>query len=192
MKVNEFRWITINDEKMAEYNNWSRPYEYAFILRKIRDLQLSNPSIHNTCCGTGDIHLQFAQALNALSDNVTHSDMIISDLFADSLNNIIKYNLLEESPQKFDIVMCVSSLEDAYDVSPENADIVFSNLLNQVKPNGRLLITCDYPTVSLPWCEDKLGQKILDCAPRLNSLNSIYPRADFSHYNIIAMDLTKE
>lgn len=190
-KVNEFKWLTTNDQCMREYDNWSRPYEYAYVINKIRSLTKSNSTIHNTCCGTQNIHLQFAQALNETSNNVTHSDMIISDMFSQSLNNVILYNLYENIDKTFDVVVCVSSLEDAYDVSPIYADKAFDNLMNQINFGGRLIITCDYPTVSLEWCEDKLGQKITESSPRLHSANSIYPRTDFSHYNIIAMDITK-
>ena len=118
--------------------------------------------------------------------------MIHSDLFTRSLKNLALYNLYDKSDQKFDIVVCVSSLEDTYDVSPANAQLAFDNMIDQVKPGGRLLITCDYPTVSLQWCEELLGQKIVEGGIRLHSMNSIYQRGDFAHYNIIAMDLTKE
>lgn len=190
--VNEFKWLTINDTCMREFNNWSRPYEYAYVLQKLNTLPHHEPSIHNTCCGTGDIHLQFAQRLNIISPNVTHSDMLISNLFSNSLTNFTKYDLYHKSDKTYDVVICVSSLEDAYDINPANADLAFSNMIDQVNPDGRLLITCDYPTVSLEWCENLLGQKISNTSPRLNSMNSVYPRTDFAHYNIIAMDLTKK
>lgn len=189
--VNEFRWLTTGDTCMREFDNWSRPYEYAYVLQKLKTLPHHKPFIHNTCCGTGNIHLQFAKRLDEISPNVTHSDMLISDLFASSLPNLIKYDLYQKSDRKYDVVICVSSLEDAYDINPANADLAFANMIDQINPGGRLLITCDYPTVSLEWCENLLKKKITDTYPRLNSANSAFPRTDFTHYNIIAMDLTK-
>lgn len=203
LSVNEFRWLTINDPCLMEFKNWSRTYEYAYVLNKIKQSNIKNPSIHNTCCGTGNLHAAFAKRLEDLSSNVLNSDMIQSDFFRSGYNFKL-YNMYNPSNESYDIVINVSSLEDA---SQKERELAFTNLINQVKPGGRLILTCDHHEsngchsggdcndhrVPIPLLERLLGQPIQPIDPRfkLNSARSVYAEAEFSNYNIIAIDVTK-
>ncbi len=191
--VNDFRWLSANDACMPEFSNWSRPYEYAFILNKIKSLSIKNPSIHNTCCGYSSLHLQFAKKLNELSTNCTHSD-IKKDFYFKEIETKY-YDITTANDKMFDVVICVSSLEDVYsETKPDNLKICFNNLINQVSIGGRLLITCDYPGVPLWYCEDMIGQKITNEKTKLSYANSILPDLNFkigAEYHIIVMDLIK-
>lgn len=187
--VNEFRWLTTDDQYMAEFNNWSRPYEYNWILQKLRKLSLNNPSVHNTCCGTQPIHLQFAQKLNQFSQNITHSDIFRSELFLKHFN-VEFYNIINPYPKSFDTVICVSTLEE---MVPSDREPAFDNLINQVNSGGHLLLTCDYPDVDLSFLESKLGTKILESnATKLCGSNSVFRNDEFSRLNIIAIDLIRK
>lgn len=189
-KVEEFKWITINDDYMSEFDNWSRPYEYAFFLNKIKSFSKNkqNPSIHNSCCGTEQIHLQFAKKIQLLSNNVYHSDIKISELFKTNLN-VYFNDITKPFDKKFDIVICVSTLEE---LRSEQRKDAFDNLIDQVNSGGHLLLTCDYPDVDLKFLETLLGKKISSTNNiKLNSMNSIVKTEEFSHLNIIAIDLLK-
>jgi hypothetical protein len=186
--VNEFRYLTVNDKYMDEFSNWSRPYEYNWILQNLQKASLNNPSIHNTCCGTQPIHLQFAEKLNKFSQNITHSDIIKSDLFLQHLN-IETYDLTQSYNKLFDIVICISTLEE---MRANDREIAFNNLINQVNVGGHLLLTCDYPDVELSFLENILGQKImLDNNIKLCGNNSAFRNDEFSNLNIIVIDLIK-
>lgn len=187
--VHEFRWLETKDKAMLEFDNWSRPYEYCFILDKIDSLKLDNPKIHNTCCGTQPIHLQFAKKMNERSGNVIHSDVIKSNFFKEL--DISIYNITEPyiESQLFDIVVCVSTLEE---ISKQYRKQTFYNLFNQLKIGGRLLLTCDFPDVELSFCEKLLKTTIANnTGIKLNSMNSYYKVEEFSKFNIIAIDVER-
>lgn len=189
MIVNEFRWLTVSDDYLSDFDNWSRPYEYAWVLNNLKKNLLNNPHIHNTCCGTQPIHLQFSKKLNLLSDNVLHTDAVYSDLFNENVNFKL-YNLEEKINLFFDVVICVSTLEELPKSSREK---VFHNLYDQLKPGGRLLLTCDYPHVDLEFLEKKLKTSISTTnSDKLNSLNSIVKNEEFKELNIIVVDISKE
>lgn len=194
--VNEFRWLSTTDAILRDFGNWSRTYEYPWILNKIKSLELNNPSIHNTCCGTADIHLFFAKKLNDLSSNIIHSDVATSKLWESENINIEYYNLQNIYNKKFDIVVCISTLEDTAS-SKDNLKVCFDNLINQVVSDGKLLITCDYPSVPLEWIEELIGQKITpnNTETKLTSANSVFPAPGFiigsEYYKIIVIELTK-
>lgn len=184
--VNEFRWLTINDPHMAEFNNWSRPYEYNWILQKLQ--KINNKSIHNTCCGTQPIHLQFAQKLSAFSNDIVHSDIFKSDLFLNHFN-VEFHDIINPYPKKFDTVICVSTLEE---MRVNDREPAFNNLIDQVNDGGHLLLTCDYPDVELSFLEEKIGQKIMETSEtKLCGNNSVFRNDEFSHLNIIVIDLLK-
>lgn len=186
--TNEFRWLTITDKYMNEFDNWSRPYEYAWILDKVKTVGISNPSIHNTCCGNQPIHLQFAKKLDEISNNVLHTDGVFSNLFASNVKFKV-HNIVESYDNSFDIVICISTLEE---ICAEKRGVVFDNLINQTKSGGRLLLTCDYPHVDLNFFNEKLSRVITETKEiKLNSFTSIAKSNDYKDLNIIVIDITK-
>ena len=192
--VNEFRWLRTTDHKMKEFSNWSRPYEYAFALDRIKSLSLVNPAIHNTCCGYSSLHMDFAKMLNELSTRTVHSDFKPYVMVGDDIQtapsfgrnsfgiDVEQYDIEQPNVNRFDVVVCISALEDIVYVRGQNTiGKVMDNLLEQLVPGGRLLITCDYPGIDIQTLEDILKQPFDHTGPILTD----------TYCNIIAMDITK-
>lgn len=80
-KVLEFRLFDSSDSRDERWEEWSRVYEYEFILEKVKNLsKTAQISIHNTCWGYQGIHLKFKDELESKYSQVTNSDMLSSAL----------------------------------------------------------------------------------------------------------------
>ncbi len=203
--VNEFRFLSCHDDYDPKFSNWSRTYEYPAMLNQIRKANLNNPSIHNTCSGSANLHMEFAKELHRFSSRVDHSDLrYYSKEVSEIGGNFYQYDIETKNNKSYDIVICVSSLED---IVKTRRELVLNNLIEQTNPGGRLLLTCDYhdPQVcnlhnredcethgcSPAMLEQILGQKISDNLPRLNGANAkVAWNHSIAHYNIILIDLT--
>jgi hypothetical protein len=186
MKINEFRFIR-KDESFIDqrFVNWSRCYEWGYSLDVIK--QYNNSKIHNTCCGPSEIHKQFHDSILEINQNVVNSDLISTETNL-QFKNFKEYDFLNEENEKYDIVLCISTLED---VGSDNIPKAFNNLLNQLNDKGRLIITCDYPMVSIELLEGILKSKCQDFDDRLNGKNSVYSDSHHSHLNVILIDIEK-
>lgn len=186
MQVHEFRFLTPYEPFIdLRFINWSRCYEWGYVLNVIRNYPYAK--IHNTCAGPGQIHKQFHDSLVAINKNIVNSDLIETDINKHFLN-FRRYNILDPLEEKFDIVLCISTLEELSD-KDTNIPRAFNNLINQLNKGGRLIITCDYPDVDLKILENLIGRRCEDVRVRLNGNNSIYPQPEYSRLNIILIDL---
>ncbi len=184
-KVNQFRFLS-NTETFLDkrFDRWSRCYEWAYVLDIVKTIQPQ--TIHNTCCGYHEIHKQFHDCLLELCPNLVNSDISTNEINK-SFHNFREYNILEPCSEQFDLVLCISTLEEL----PTQIEVVFNNLLDQLKPSGRLIVTCDYPDIDVSQLEDVLHVKCQDVENRLNGMNSFYKQSEHENLNVILMDLTK-
>jgi len=186
MKINEFRFIEKNENFIEKkFVNWSRCYEWGYVLSIINNLE--NKTIHNTCAGPGEIHKSFHDELNKTNNKIYNSDIFETNVNK-NFTNFFKYNILEKNKQKYDLVLCISTLEE---IDQNHLEDGFNNLLNQVNKHGRLIITCDYPGANIEKLESIIGLKCKDSNNRLNGLNSVHKQPEYSHLNVILIDITK-
>jgi SAM-dependent methyltransferase len=147
-----------------------------------------NATIHNTCCGgTQELHKQFHDKLKSINPNISNSDIVATPM-NQQFEDFHFYNILVPNDKKFDLVLCISTLEEIPN-KQTNIAIGFDNLVKQLNPNGRIVITCDYPDVPLNLLENIVGSKCEDVPNRLNGLNSIHKQSQYKHLNIVLLDL---
>jgi hypothetical protein len=184
MTVKEFKFLSPDDVVDPLFQNWSRCYEWGYVLSVLKSK--SYETIHNTCCGTEPLHALFAHDL-AMFGDVYNSDVFTSETNT-ALDNFFIYNINGPLDRTFDMVLCISTLEE---IPERDTKSIYLNLYEQVKEGGRLIITCDYPQVSVEELEDIADQKIYVPDALLNGGNSIYKNAEFEHLNIILLDVEK-
>lgn len=191
MELLEFRKLNTEDEYSDKYNDgfaWSRVYEYPLIFNLIKKHYGENKNIliHNTSWGFDGIHVSFKNDLDRLYPNVTHSDIKQSQL-----KNTIVYDITTEPTkdliQKFDVVINISTLEEV------NFDHLktFNNLLKQVKKDGLLIITFDYPGLQLDKFESLFNCKLLTSENDLNGITSKLVNKTWSHLSCGLMLIKK-
>ena len=156
-EVVDFRLFDYSDKKNSIWEEWSRVYEYEFVLELLNELQIQNScEIHNTCWGYGGVHVKFKNELGKVSKNVVNSDIRNSDLPGTQI-----YDLKKRPPvnwkSKFEIVINVSTMEE---IEASHLKIL-KNLLLMVRPGGYLIVTFDLPGINLESVE-KLFKKKLD------------------------------
>lgn len=187
MKINEFRFLSNNESFIdKDFVNWSRCYEWGYVLNILKNK--NNLKIHNTCAGPSEIHKSFHDKLVKTNNIVYNSDIFETEINK-YFNNFYKYNILEENANKYDIVLCISTLEE---MDSKYRKQGFDNLFNQLNDNGRLIITCDYPHVSIKELESFINSNCLDTNIRLNGSNSFYKQPEYNNLNIILLDIQKE
>lgn len=191
-EVIDFRFAEVADkfnEKYVQVGAWSRPYEYLFVIDFIRWNMLKGmekPKIHNTSWGFEGIHVTFRDDLDVIGECV-HSD-IVSSLYRESYY----YDITEESKDfenKFDFVLNVSTIEHLSTSAKRITSI--ENLFKQVKPNGYLILTFDYPSVNLLEIETLVNLKCKSPIDVLNGKNSINPYVNYYNLNVVYLILRK-
>jgi len=188
MEIVNFRFIDKNESFIDKnFINWSRPYEWGYVLSALKDNINSEYSVHNTSCGNEELHIQFANSLNNLSSNVFNSDIVDINLNKEKFKNYFNYNILSKNKNKYDVVLCISTLEHLPGI--DDAKIAFNNLLEQVNDDGRLIITYDYPCIKNEIFEEILNKKIEIPSNILNGDNSIYPSG--LKLSIVLIDIKK-
>ncbi len=189
MKIKEFRFLNPHEDFIDErFHNWSRCYEWGYVLHAIKNF--SDIKIHNTCCGPSEIHKQFQDALCDTGNIIVNSDNEMTHINSEFKNFKI-YDLTTkdiEDTEKYDFVLCISTIEDLPGSEIEN---VINNLLDQVKPKGRLIITCDFPMVPIELLEGILSHKCERSEIVLNGTNSSFQDTYHSHLNVILIDIEK-
>ena len=185
MIINEFRFLCPNEIFFNQrYKNWSRCYEWGYVFGLAHFCKFK--TAHNTCCGTNALHNLFASDLVSLIPHVLNTDIFPSDNGVVFDNHKI-HSVIDPYNDRFDLVVCISTLEE---LPPQEIETVLKNLLDQVNPGGRLIITCDYPQVNIPVLEAFTGVPITDVSVRLNGSNSIYANDGYQNLNIILIDIT--
>jgi len=186
MQVNQFRFLTVEDPCDKEFNNWSRCYEWNYVLQQLQ-MDTSIKSIHNSCCGPGDIHKQFVDRLSHLNDkNILNTDMNIPLV---DIAPFIKWDMRQPFHLVHDCVLCISTLEELKS-TPDDMVVALNNLYNAA--NKRLIVTFDYPDVPLELIEDWVGQKCTKAGEILNGSNSVYRNDHHKHLSIVLLDVNKD
>lgn len=172
LEVIEFRKITLADTYDDHYNDgaaWSRVYEYRLVLDLMqKHYPVTKKSfIHNSSWGWQDVHIRFKDALDAISDNCTHSDLKGSDKAKTAVWDITR-KAPKDWLEKFDVVINISTVEE---VKFDHMQI-FNNLLSQVKVGGLLIITFDLPGLQYEKFENRFGKKMITSANDITGANS--------------------
>lgn len=145
----ENKFLAWNDEKLETIGDftipstwWSRPYEYAFAAKFINKKHI----VIDAGCGIEHPFKYF------LAENTKHTiamdlDERLNDLYRpDNLNFIIRDMATSDERDEtvVDTVFCISVLEH---MTPENQAKTIANFAKWLKPNGKLVLTVDYPTI---------------------------------------------
>ncbi len=171
MIVQEFRFLSEQDPCNDE-PNWSRRYEYEKVLRRVRSLRPEK--IHNTSCGYKKTHTQFGEELAGGPWETVHSDITQKP-------GQLQWDITTSPPFQSDLVLCLSTLEH---LNHSDRELAWKNLWDAISPEGTLIYTFDYPSVSIEWLEGKVGET---CVSVVNKIANKWGAT-----NIIYMELTKE
>ena len=189
MEVIEFRFITNKDIVNSNYVAWSRIYEYPLVLQKMKEIGLTSDSlIHNTSWGFEGCHVLFKEEVDRSYSHCLHSDIKHS-----SLPKTMYYDITQKIDEKyhnyFDCVINISTVEEV----PFNNIIILNNLLQQVKPNGYLILTFDYSasvehtegngSMNLAKVSQFINKSIENNTPdnNITGTNSLHPDIRWSH-----------
>lgn len=184
-KINVLRYFTVHDPHNST-PNWSRRYEWEYAYQACANVTESH-TILNAACGTNHLHASFARRLAELGTvyNCDMSPPIVEELF----DNFFIHDILQPLPQKYDDVVCVSTVEDFLD--PVIIEKAIINLAKCAK--RKLIITADiYEQVKAEWFTHMVGQpnRRLDDNHALTGANSSYPQHEFSHLKILLIDIS--
>lgn len=191
--VVDFRFANADDKydtKYAQKDIWSRLYEYHFVIDFIKWHMykgMEKPKIHNTSWGFMGIHTMFRDELDSIGDCI-HSDIVHSNERPTHY-----YDITTEEKQfenKFQFVLNVSTIEHLE--SKEKRISAIENLYKQVAPNGYLILTFDYPRVSLREIEEMIGTKCKSSTNPLNGKNSAVPNINYGNLNIVYLIIKKD
>ena len=159
-EVIDFRFLTILDNNDIKYDAWSRIYGYPYVLDMLMNLGANQHSkIHNSSFGFTGCHILFKNDLDKLFPEAFHSDIKQSDLSKTFVYDI-RTPIDEEYFDFFDFVLNISTIEE---VNFDNVQII-SNLLQQVKINGYLILTFDYSTEGNDTLDLKAVEKYIGCS----------------------------
>jgi SAM-dependent methyltransferase len=191
-EVIDFRFAEVSDDfdkKYMQIGAWSRPYEYLFVSDFIKKNKLDDlviPEIHNTSWGFEGIHVTFRDDLDVIGKCV-HSDIVHSQFRTTHFYDITTEN--KEFENKFDFVLNVSTIEHLS--TAQKRIISIENLYKQVKPNGYLVLTFDYPSVNLLEIETLVNTKCKLPLNILNGKNSVNPYKNYENLNVVYLILKK-
>jgi 2-polyprenyl-3-methyl-5-hydroxy-6-metoxy-1,4-benzoquinol methylase len=178
-EVLEYRYLTAEDHHDATWENWSRAYEYPFVLTRLRRTRVMNVG----CGGLMAIHGRWATMLNKTGLEVTHSDIVGAGL----ISPFTYYDLRKpwDGPS-FDTVIAVSVLEHiSYPV-----DALLDNLFGMVAHGGIMLATMDVPGVDRAAVDAWAGQAVTNIPPGghiLSGANSVCEQLGWAETNILAL-----
>lgn len=202
LQVNQFKFITPDDYRDTQFFNWSRCYEWGYVLKVIRDEYKERIKVHNTCAGPGEIHKQFHDELIKENVEVTNSDIVITEINK-SFTNMTKHDLTKpwKNKEEFDLLLCISTLEEIptvnkrfkglYEERKKNLKSILNNLYDQLKPDGRLIVTLDYPDIDYKIFEDIFDKKISNLENRLLSPYAMSSAGELSLLSVILLDVKK-
>lgn len=116
---------------------WSRRYEYPFALRFVE----KNDVVLDAACGT---YHPFKFALSDICQETYACDIVDAEINDKIIFTKCDVSKLPYQDEMFDKVFCISALEHMDIITIEAAVGEFSRVL---KPDGKLIITIDYPTL---------------------------------------------
>jgi len=174
-KLIEFKLFDSEDPFDTCWEEWSRIYEYEYVLETLTKLGANSSSeLHNTCWGFHGVHVKFKETLEKDYPLTLNSDVRQSDLPKTVIYDLTK-KPLEKYKNKFDFVLNVSTLEEIDFPHIET----FKNLLDMVKRNGYLIVTFDIPGIQLEMFEKLFGSRISSTRIPLTGLTSKLPSSLF-------------
>ena len=185
----DFKFAEVTDNFNLKYKEWSRIYEYSYVIEFIRWNTLKDmekPEIHNSSWGYEGVHVMFRDELDMIG-KCTHSD-IISSTFRETYY----YNITEEKKEfenKFDFVLNISTIEHLNSV--DERIMAIQNLYKQLKAGGYLILTFDYPRVNLTEIEELVQTKCKIPINLLNGENSASPNNNYINLNIVYLIIQK-
>lgn len=188
-EIVDFRFADVDDNYDLKYDAWSRIYEYPYVIDFIKWNMLKNmekPKIHNSSWGFEGVHVIFRDELDVIGECV-HSDIIHSTFRPTYFYDITTEK--KEFENKFDFVLNVSTIEHLN--TTRNRLLAIENLFKQVKTQGYLILTFDYPSVNLMEIETLLNSKCKLSTKILNGENSKNPNLRYKNLNIIFLILKK-
>jgi SAM-dependent methyltransferase len=178
------------DAKYIQAGAWSRPYEYFFVIDFIKwDMMTQHKNkveIHNSSWGFEGIHVTFRDELDTLGKCV-HSDIVSSKFRETHYYDITTES--KEFEEKFDYVLNVSTIEHLPTVNDRLNAI--ENLFKQIKPNGHLIMTFDFPRVNLTEIETLVKSECHNLHHVLNGENSVNPNLTYKNLNIVYLIIKK-
>jgi len=186
LSIQDFRFLSLDDEFDNTYGNWSRSYEYPYILNSIKKYTKTPSIIHNTSWGWEGVHNIFREKLDSLYDTV-HSDIKKSNHPHTKIWDITTPPAKEEF-DFYDIVINVSTIEEV----KHDHVFILKNLLSMVKTGGLLIVTMDFPGAQLNKIENWLDKKIEYSNNRLNGNTSLIPNNRYGHLNVIGLVIRKQ
>jgi len=168
MKIQSHRFLSADDVCDLTVKNWSRAYEYPLVLTRINEILTGTnelyPMIHNTACGgMYPVHCDFIQKLINIDSKyvVVNSDIwSIEQIEKWGLNpyqiNYRKHDICKRwHDLKFDVVLCISTLEH---LNSEKIGLAFKSLYYQLNPDGHMIITYDHADVDPKIIMDLIGR----------------------------------
>jgi len=156
-EVVEFRYLSNAEDYDVNYSCeavlpcetdvWSRIYEYPYVFNILKKYGTTESLIHNSSWGFEGCHVTFKNILDSLYKNVIHSDIRRS-----SLPKTMVYDVTQQMDNSylnhFDFVLNISTIEEIQC----STDVIISNLLEQVKVGGYLIITFDHDADTCHTC----------------------------------------
>lgn len=182
--ITTFRYLVTSDQWDDGYDLWSRIYEYPWAMSQLP--QRIAPRIHNTAWGWDIGNVRFRTHLDAIGCCI-HSDR-------ESQHPTLKTTLYDMTEHQagwdktFDAVLCISTLEH---LSPEDRPVALANLWAQVARGGRLILTCDVPTVTEEELTKLFGYRPLSPGIRISGERSAKPNMDRHYLNVVAACVEK-
>jgi len=179
-EVLEFSYIDISSPFNLKWGWWSRVYEYELAISKLKSLGVQQESsLHNTCWGYHGSHILFKKELESISQNVTNSDALFSEI-----ENTTTHDLRGSVPEnwigKYDFVINISTIEEI----PFSHVKIVENLLSMTKNYGYLIATFDIPGLQLDQIEKLLKRKIQHVEQPLRGDNSPYQMNEYSDLKV--------
>lgn len=187
-EVIEFRFLDTQDSFSLKWGWWSRVYEYEVVLENLEKLGVREESkIHNTSWGYKGVHILFKQELDSISNQVIHSDILVS-----GEEKTTQWDVTDpvrvEWVEHFDFVINISTLEEI--AAPHNEVII--QLMSMLRPGGHLILTFDIPGFQITMAERLLNKKIKEVKNRVSGRNSPMPMPEYSHLNVGLLILRKK
>lgn len=190
IEIVDFRFASptdFYDSKYSQSGAWSRPYEYPYVINFIKEnIQTDKVKIHNSSWGFEGIHVTFRDELDLIGECI-HSDIVFSEHRQTYYYDITTEN--KELENTFDFVVNVSTIEHLKTANDRISSI--QNLFKQVKVGGYLILTFDYPRVSLFEIESLVNGKCVKPSIVLNGENSSNQNLNYKDLNIIYLILKK-
>lgn len=165
MEVKEFRFLNIDDDCNLKYDNWSRIYEYPYVLNTLKKLGANAESrIHNTAWGSTGCHVMFKDDLDNQYPHCVHSDTN-----PPTVPNTMYYDVTEQIEDDFkslfDFVLSVCTINEL-NFSPIR---VIKNLMEHVKVGGYLIATFDV-------ADDGHLENVYNSKPAYHQLESYFKK----------------